>query len=47
MTEKETPEWNKKNLGKTFKRNTEIIQGYVESLDQEALTKLRGELAQG
>ena len=47
VTEKETPEWNKKLLGKSFKQQAGIIQQYVESLDQEALTKLKGELVQG
>ena len=47
VSEKETPEWNKKTLGKSFKQNAGTIQEYVESLDQDALTKLKGELAQG
>ena len=47
VSEKETPEWNKKTLGKSFKQNAGTIQEYVESLDQNALTKLKGELAQG
>ena len=44
VTEKETPEWNKKILHKVFKQDARIIQEYVESLDQEALTKLKREL---
>ena len=47
VTEKETPEWNKKILHQSFKQDARIIQEYVESLDQEALTKLKGELDQG
>jgi len=34
-------------LGKSFKQDAGTIQEYVESLDQAALTKLKGELAQG
>jgi glycyl-tRNA synthetase len=41
VTEKETPEWNKKNLHKSFKQDARIIQEYVESLDQEKLTELK------
>ena len=47
VTEKETPEWNKKNLHKSFKQDARIIQEHVEALDQEALSKLKGELNQG
>jgi len=37
----------RKFLGKSFKQDAGTIQKYVESLDQDALTKLKGELAQG
>ncbi|KAF9531350.1 hypothetical protein CPB83DRAFT_848893 [Crepidotus variabilis] len=47
ITEKEIPEWNKKVLGKTYKQDAGIIQKEVELMDQEQLTKLKGELAQG
>ena len=47
VTEKETPEWNKKNLGKTYKASAGVITNHVETLDQEQLVKLKGELAQG
>ena len=47
VSEKETPEWNNKFLGKSFKQDARTIQEYVESLDQAALTKLKGELARG
>lgn len=47
VTQKEIPEWNKKALGKTFKQDAAAIQKIVESMDQEQLTKIKGELAQG
>ncbi|RXW20397.1 hypothetical protein EST38_g5456 [Candolleomyces aberdarensis] len=47
VTEKEVPEWNKKNLGKLFKKDSAVIQQVVESLDEAGLLKLKGELAQG
>lgn len=47
VTEKEVPEWNKKGLGKTFKQDAAIIQKVVESMDQESLLTLKGQLAQG
>jgi glycyl-tRNA synthetase len=47
VTEKEVPEWNKKNLGKLFKKDSAVIQQAVESLDEAGLLKLKGELAQG
>ena len=47
VSEKEVPEWNNKVMGKLFKQDNATIKKYVESLDQEALTKLKGELAQG
>ncbi|KAF9044354.1 hypothetical protein BJ165DRAFT_1415652 [Panaeolus papilionaceus] len=47
ITEKEVPEWNKKVLGKTYKADAGAIQKIVESMDQDELTRLKGELAQG
>ena len=47
VTEKEIPEWNKKNLGKTYKQDAGVIQKTVEALDQQQLTTLKGQLAQG
>ncbi|KIM43540.1 hypothetical protein M413DRAFT_443469 [Hebeloma cylindrosporum] len=47
VTEKEVPEWNKKNLGKTYKQDAGVIQKTVEALDQHQLTNLKGQLAQG
>lgn len=47
VTEKEVPEWNKKNLGKTYKQDAGVIQKTVEALDQQQLTTLKGQLAQG
>ncbi|KAK7454497.1 Glycine--tRNA ligase 1, mitochondrial [Stygiomarasmius scandens] len=47
VTEKEVPEFNKKNFGKTFKQDAGAIQKYIESLGEEELLKIKGELAQG
>ena len=47
ITEKETPEFNKKVIGKTFGRNAAAIVQAVEGLDEAGLLKLKGELAQG
>lgn len=47
VTEREAVEWNRKNLGKTFKQDAGTIQKIVESLDEAALVKLKGQLAQG
>lgn len=46
-SEKEVPEWNRKVLGKTFKQFASVLQKTVESLDQDQLLKLKGDLAQG
>jgi len=47
VTEKEVPEFNKKNFGKTFKQDAGAIQKYIEGLGEEELLKIKGELAQG
>lgn len=47
ITEKETPEFNKKVIGKTFGKDAAPILRTVESLDEVGLLKLKGELAQG
>jgi glycyl-tRNA synthetase len=47
ITEKEVSEWNKKNLGKTFKQDAALIQSLVESMDEPELLRIKGELAQG
>jgi len=47
VTEKEVAEWDKKNLGKLFKKDAGVIQKAVESLDEASLLKIKGELAQG
>ncbi|EDQ99825.1 uncharacterized protein LACBIDRAFT_295911 [Laccaria bicolor S238N-H82] len=47
LTEKEVSEWNKKNLGKTFKQDAALIQSLVESMDEPELLRIKGELAQG
>jgi len=47
VIEKEAAEWNRKNLGRTFKQDAGVIQKTVESLDEAALVKIRDELAQG
>ncbi|KAF9648329.1 glycyl-tRNA synthetase [Thelephora ganbajun] len=47
VTEKETPEFNKKAIGKTFGKDAAAILKTVEGLDEVGLLKLKGELAQG
>lgn len=47
VTEKEVAEWNKKNLGKTFKQDAGVLQKTVEAFDESELLKLKAELAQG
>lgn len=47
LTEKEVSEWNRKNLGKTFKQDAALIQSLVESMDEPELLRIKGELAQG
>jgi len=47
VTEKEVPEWNKKTLGKTYKQDAAVIQKAVESMSEEELLELKGQLAQG
>jgi len=47
VTEKEVPEWNKKTLGKTYKQDAAVIQKTVESMSEEELLELKGQLAQG
>ena len=47
ITEKEVPEWNKKVLGKTYKQDAAALQKGVESLNQDQLSYLKSELAQG
>ncbi|KZT02831.1 glycyl-tRNA synthetase [Laetiporus sulphureus 93-53] len=47
VMEKEVPEFNKKMLGKTFGRDSAVIQGIVGEMDEAHLLRLKGELAQG
>ena len=47
VTEKETPEFNKKVIGKTFGKDAAAILKTVESLDEAWLIKLKDKLAQG
>ena len=47
ITEKLTPEFNKKNFGKTFGKDTAAIQALIGGMDEAALAKMQGELAQG
>lgn len=47
VTERETADFNKKTLGKTFGKDAGTIQTIMGSLDELALIKLKGELAQG
>ncbi|EIN05586.1 glycyl-tRNA synthetase [Punctularia strigosozonata HHB-11173 SS5] len=45
--EAEVVEFNKKNLGKTFGKDSAVIQKIVGDMSEEQLIKLKGELAQG
>ncbi|EIW75771.1 glycyl-tRNA synthetase [Coniophora puteana RWD-64-598 SS2] len=47
VTERETAEFNKKVLGKTFGKDAGLIQKVVGEMDDVKLLKLKGELAQG
>jgi glycyl-tRNA synthetase len=47
VTEKEVAEWNKKNLGKTYKQDAGVLQKLVEAMDEPELLRIKGELAQG
>lgn len=47
VTEKEVAEFNKKNLGKTYGKDSAILQRFIGELSEEGLLKLKGELAQG
>ncbi|KAH8109450.1 glycyl-tRNA synthetase [Phellopilus nigrolimitatus] len=47
VTEKLVPEFNKKNFGKTFGRDTAAIQQAINDLSEEGLDKMKGQLAQG
>ncbi|KXN89030.1 Putative glycine--tRNA ligase [Leucoagaricus sp. SymC.cos] len=47
VTEREAVEWNKKNLGKTFRQDAGVIQKTVESMNEAELVKLKGQLVQG
>ena len=47
ITEAETAEFNKKTMGKTFGKDSAVIQKIVGDMDEVGLIKLKGELAQG
>jgi glycyl-tRNA synthetase len=47
VTEKDVPEFNKKNFGKTFARDSAALQKVIADMNEEQLSKLKGELAQG
>ncbi|KAI0765045.1 glycyl-tRNA synthetase [Fomes fomentarius] len=47
ITENLVAEFNKKNFGKTFGKDSAVIQTIIGGLDEALLTKLQGELAQG
>lgn len=47
VTEKLAAEFNKKNFGKTFGKDSAVIQSVIGGMDEALLTKLQGELAQG
>jgi glycyl-tRNA synthetase len=47
VTEKDVAEFNKKNLGKTYGKDSAGLQKFIGEMAEEDLQKLRGELAQG
>lgn len=47
VTEKFVPEFNKKSFGKTFGRDSAVIQKAIGEMTEEQLAKLKGELSQG
>ena len=47
ITEKLVAEFNKKTFGKTFGKDSAVIQTIIGGMDEALLTKLQGELAQG
>ncbi|KAI8986878.1 glycyl-tRNA synthetase [Trametes punicea] len=47
ITEKLVPEFNKRTFGKTFGKDSAVIQNIVGGMDEALLAKLQGELAQG
>ncbi|EGN94310.1 hypothetical protein SERLA73DRAFT_188118 [Serpula lacrymans var. lacrymans S7.3] len=47
VTEKEVAELNKKLVGKTFGRDSALLQKIVAEMDEAQLLKLKGEVAQG
>lgn len=47
VTEKDVPEFNKKNFGKTFARDSAPLQKAITDMNEEQLLKLKGDLAQG
>lgn len=47
VTEKEVAEFNKKNLGKTFGKDSAALQKVIGDMAEEGLLKIKGELAQG
>lgn len=47
VTEKEVAEFNKKNMGKTFGKDSITLQKVVGDMAEKSLLKIKGELAQG
>lgn len=47
VTEKLVPEFSKKNFGKTFGRDTGIVQKAINDMSEEELAKLQAQLSQG
>ncbi|KAF9507776.1 hypothetical protein BS47DRAFT_1373824 [Hydnum rufescens UP504] len=45
FTEKEVPTFDKKALGKTFQKDSELVRAFVTDLPEEALVKIKNELA--
>lgn len=47
ITEKTVPEWNKKDLGRTFKQDAGVVQKLVESMGESELLLMKTELSKG
>ena len=47
VTEKEVAEFNKKNMGKTFGKDSTTLQKVVGDMAEKSLLRIKGELAQG
>ena len=47
VTEREVAEFNKKTIGKTYGKDSTVLQKFVGEMPEEELQKIKGELSQG